>query len=68
MDGKYNLPSSLVVSVEIITFINGLLQFYPDKRLTWNQIKNHPFLTKSTESFTYIQLNSLKEKTKKKLK
>ena len=67
MDGKYNLPSSLVVSVEIITFINGLLQFYPDKRLTWNQIKNHPFLTKSTESFTYIQLNSLKEKDKKEI-
>ena len=67
MDGKYKLPSSLVVSVEIITFINGLLQFYPDKRLTWNQIKNHPFLTKSTESFTYIQLNSLKEKDQKEI-
>lgn len=67
MEGKYKLPSSLVVSVEIISFINGLLQFYPDKRLTWPQIKNHPFLTKSTENFTYIQLNSLKESDKKEI-
>ena len=54
MEGKYTLPSSMVVSVEIISFINGLLQFYPEKRLNWEQIKTHPFLTKSTENFTYI--------------
>ena len=65
MEGKYSLPSSLVVSMEILTFINGLLQFYPEKRLTWDQIKSHPFLTKNIESFTFIKLNSIQEGDKK---
>jgi len=65
MEGKYSLPSSMVVSVEIISFINGLLQFYPEKRLNWEQIKTHPFLTKSTENFTYIELKSIAEGDKK---
>ena len=65
MEGKYSLPSSLVVSVEIISFINGLLQYYPEKRLNWAQIKSHPFLTKRTDEFTYIELKSIAEGDKK---
>ena len=65
MEGKYTLPSSMIVSVEIISFINGLLQYYPEKRLNWDQIKTHPFLTKSTENFTYIELKSIAEGDKK---
>ena len=60
MEGKYNLPSSLYASVEIITFLNGLLQYYPDKRMDWEQIKSHPFLNNNVENFTYIELESLK--------
>ena len=65
MEGKYSLPSSLTVSVELITFINGLLQFYPEKRLNWEQIKSHPFLTKNIENFNYIELKGLEENDKK---
>ena len=65
MEGKYTLPSSYVVSVEIISFINGLLQYYPEKRLNWEQIKSHPFLTKSTNNFTFIELKSIAEGDKK---
>ena len=65
MEGTYTLPSSLVVSVEILTFINGLLQFYPEKRLNWEKIKSHPFLTKKIDNFTFIKLNSLKQGDKK---
>ena len=64
MEGKYSLPSSLTASIEIITFINGLLQFYPEKRLNWEQIKSHPFLTKNIKDFNYIELKGLKEKDK----
>ena len=67
MEGKYTLPPSMKVSIEIITFINGLLQFYPEKRLNWDQIKNHPFLTKNIENFTFIKLDTLKEKDKKEI-
>ena len=65
MEGKYTLPSSLVVSVEIISFINGLLQFYPEKRLNWEQIKSHPFLTKDVNNFTFIELKSIADEDKK---
>ena len=54
--GVYTLPKKLKASIEIISFINGLLQYYPEKRLNWEQIKQHPFLTKNVEDFNYINL------------
>ena len=63
-EGKYKLPSSLIASVEILTFINGLLQYEPQKRLDWEGIKNHDFLNKNVQEFTYIKLNSIKENDK----
>ena len=64
IEGKYNFPSNLVVSVEIISFINGLLQFCPEKRMDWPQIKNHPFLKNNVDSFNYIELNIVKDENK----
>ena len=64
LEGKYKLPSSLIASVEIITFINGLLQYDPQKRLDWEGIKRHDFLNKNVQEFTYIKLNSIKENDK----
>jgi len=64
LEGKYKLPSSLIASVEIITFINGLLQYDPQKRLDWEGIKRHEFLNKNVQDFTYIKLNSIKENDK----
>lgn len=61
LEGKYKLPSNLIASVEIITFINGLLQYDPQKRLDWEGIKRHDFLTKNVQKFTYIKLDSIKE-------
>ena len=54
--GVYTLPKKLKASIEIISFINGLLQYYPEKRLNWEQIKQHPFLTKNVEDFNFINL------------
>ena len=54
--GVYTLPKKLKASIEIISFINGLLQYYPEKRLNWEQIKQHPFLIKNVEDFNYINL------------
>ena len=44
--GVYKLQNKLKPSVEIISLINGLLQYYPEKRLNWDQIREHPFLQK----------------------
>lgn len=60
--GKYNLPKNLRPSIEIISFINGLLQYYPEKRLNWSQIKSHPFLTRNPNDFNYIDLEMITDK------
>ena len=57
-EGKYSLPKQLKLSVEAISFINGLLQFYPDKRMTWDEIKKHPFITKNVGDFHIINLTN----------
>ena len=57
--GKNSFPAKLVASSEIISFINGLLQFNPDKRMNWSQIKSHPFLTKNVDNFNFIELNAI---------
>ena len=59
MKGKYNLPKNLKISVEAITFINGLLQFYPEKRMKWEEINSHSFISQETENFHYIDLKTV---------
>jgi serine/threonine protein kinase len=59
MKGVYNLPKSLRISLEAITFINGLLQFYPEKRFDWDAIKKHPFIVNDSKTFHFIDLNAL---------
>lgn len=57
--GMYEIPSNISVSIESIYLLNGLLQFYPQKRLNWDQIVFHPFITKDVKKFKYIKLNSI---------
>ena len=63
--GLYKLPKQLKPSIEIISFINGLLQYYPEKRYDWEQIKQHPFLTKSVEDFNFVDLELYSDGEKK---
>lgn len=56
--GVYEIPSNINISLESIYLLNGLLQFYPEKRLSWNEIAYHPFITKDTKKFKFIKLNS----------
>ena len=53
------LPKSKNCSIEIISFINGLLQLKPEKRLSWEQIRNHPFLKEDPDNFYYISLEKV---------
>lgn len=57
--GMYEIPSNISVSIESIYLLNGLLQFYPQKRLNWDQIVFHPFINKDVKKFKYIKLNSI---------
>lgn len=57
--GTYVLPKSLKLSVEAITFINGLLQFSPEKRMGWDKIRTHPFIVNKVSNFHFIDLQSV---------
>jgi len=59
MKGKYIISSNIKLSIETVTFINGLLQFYPEKRFEWNVLRSHPFLRNSVESFHELELDQL---------
>jgi serine/threonine protein kinase len=48
-EGEYKIPTNL--SKEIISFINGMLQYESQKRLTCEELAKHPFLTNSIEHF-----------------
>lgn len=58
-NGTYRLPKELKASIEIISFINGLLQFYPEKRMNWQQIKQHPFIVKTVKDFHFLDLEQV---------
>ncbi len=57
--GMYEIPSNISLSIESIYLLNGLLQFFPQKRLSWDQIIFHPFITKDANKLKYIKLNSV---------
>ena len=54
--GKYVYPNNIDISIECISFINGLLQFDPNKRMKWEDIKKHPFLTGDMKNFKKINI------------
>ena len=56
LNGIYTYPKNINLSIESISFINGLLQFNPKKRFNWNDIKNHPFIKKNSNGFHKINL------------
>ena len=43
--GKYKVPTTL--SKEVVSFLNGMLQYNSNDRLTIEQIAVHPFITKN---------------------
>ena len=59
-NGIYQVPTNL--SPEIVSFLNGMLQYDGKKRLTINQLAQHPFLTKNVESFSKLNLRKLSKK------
>ena len=54
-DGTYTVPTSL--SKEIVSFLNGMLQYKSSARLSCKKLSKHPFLTKNIKDFQPINLN-----------
>ena len=59
-NGDYEIPINL--SEEIVSFINGMLQYDPKKRLTIEQLSNHRFLTKKVKDFKKIPISLVRSK------
>ena len=57
--GTYVFPKKLKLSVEAISFINGLLQFEPKNRMDWDKIKAHPFIVNDVDNFHFINLHNV---------
>ena len=57
INGTYFLPVSL--SKEVVSFINGMLQQDPHKRLTASQLLNHDFLTKHPSKFQPVDVRKI---------
>ena len=50
--GDYTIPVYFDFSKELISFINSMLQYEPNKRLSAEQLYKHPFLTKNIKDFS----------------
>ena len=55
--GDYSLPTYL--SKEAASFLNGMLQYDPKRRLTAEQLYYHKFLTKNYKDLTKMNLNDV---------
>ena len=59
-EGTYKVPTNL--SKEVVSFLNGMLQYDPNKRLSAENLSNHAFLTKNISEFTHINANMISRK------
>ena len=59
-DGTYSIPTNL--SSEVISFLNGMLQYDSTRRLSADQLSRHAFLTKNVQDFKPIDLKKVEKK------
>ena len=61
--GKYKVPTAL--SKEVVSFLNGMLQYDSRARLNIEQLAAHQFLTKDVKDFKPIDLKQVSNKLDK---
>ena len=61
--GEYKVPKSL--SKEVVSFLNGMLQYNSNIRLDINQLANHPFIKNNIKEFHPIDLRKVSNKLDK---
>ena len=56
-EGTYSIPTSM--SREVVSFLNGMLQYDAKRRLTAAQLSRHDFLNKDVKTFHSIDLQKV---------
>ena len=59
-EGTYSVPTTL--SKEVISFLNGMLQYDSNQRLNTEQLYKHAFLTKNVNEFHKIDMKKVSKK------
>ena len=59
-NGSYSVPTS--VSKEVVSFLNGMLQYDGNNRLSADELSKSPFLTKRVSDFTKIDTRKVSRK------
>ena len=54
--GNYSIPINIQLSNEIISFLNGMLQYEIDLRLSAEQLSQHELLIKNGKDCVNVQL------------
>ena len=54
--GKYRIPHQVILSTEAISFLNGMLQYNPERRLDVFELSKQYFLTRNVSTFQKLQL------------
>ena len=60
--GNYYLPTNLHLTKELISFINGMLQYNGDLRLSADELSRHDFLVKNVKDFIPANLQPIQSK------
>ena len=60
--GVYTIPTNMNFSKESLAFLNSMLQYDANKRLSAEELSNHFFLSKNISDFSQVDLNILSTK------
>ena len=59
-NGTYKVPTN--ISKEVVSFLNGMLQYEAKNRYSANELANHPFLKKKVTEFNKINVKLISKK------
>ena len=59
-NGNYTVPTT--ISREMVSFLNGMIQYDSNKRLSAEELSHHPFLTKNVQDFQKIDTKIVSKK------
>ena len=62
-NGSYSIPTNL--SKEVVSFLNAMLQYNANKRLSANELARHHFLTKNVKDFEPLDLRKVSNKLRR---